>query len=687
MDQITQRFFTDPPALADPDARIDPFSTIEADPDRQGGILVTTAGGRRLLGTISEPAPGVVRVRLGPAEHGLVTTSSAMLEPLDDRPLPVRADGDGIAVGLGDRSFTWTRSAGMDFGPLRSAGRAHSVLGPHAGSGLLIDRVGDPRGSIYCFEIGPHDAIFGGGESFQGPDLRGRMRRGVNVEAMLTSGLDFSYLNVPFYWSDAGWGVFAHTAAPVRADLGCTHNQVLGLELPSPSADLFFYLGAAPDLIRSHQAVTGLPGGMPPWALGVWTSRCSYLSADEIGDVLDGYTAAGCPVDVVHVDAWQVGNLCRDLATAWEVDRLRFPTGWANAIADRGVRVSLWHNPYLIRGSAVANEAAELGLLMRDDAGELVTTNDLGHRLLIDFTNPAAQEWWDHRVEELIRSEGAEALKPDFAEEVPPAARLADGRSGWDARNEYALLYQARSHACLSRVLGSNDVALFCRSGTAGSQRYPTHWVGDTPSTWAGMAAALRACLSLSLSGFGFVASDVGGFWAPPRPMENAAAAIDNNDPSLFEADVDPELFVRWSQWGALSPVMRFHGTGRREPWAYPEPFATAAVAACRLRSDLHPYLSSVAATATATGAPMMRPMALAYPGDRGARHAELQYLLGDEVLVAPVLGPGGGVRLWVPPGRWDGLRGAPGLQGPGWTTLELDLDVTPAGVPEGWRL
>src|SRR5205807_8991052 len=144
---------------------------------------------------------------------------------------------------------------------------------------------------------------------------------------------------------------------------------------------------------------------------------------------------------------------------------------------------------------------------------------------------------------------------------------------------------------------------------------------GDTPSTWTGLVTALRACLSLSLSGFGMVSHDIGGFWTPAA-FAHTEAAFDQLDPSLFTADVDPELYLRWTQWGALSPVMRFHGTGRREPFAYPDPYQTVAIDACRLRHRLRDYLSRAAAEAHETGTPVMRPMVLAAPDEHRARTA-----------------------------------------------------------------
>jgi alpha-D-xyloside xylohydrolase len=146
---------------------------------------------------------------------------------------------------------------------------------------------------------------------------------------------------------------------------------------------------------------------------------------------------------------------------------------------------------------------------------------------------------------------------------------------------------------------------------------------------------------------------------------------------------------VRWAQFGSLSGIMRFHGVGVREPWAYPDPHGAAAVEACRLRRRLRPYLVAAARAAARTGAPLMRPMPLAHPEHRAAREAELQYLLGPDVLVAPVVEPGGRVAVWVPPGTWTPLHSPDvgDLRGPGWSESRLALDVVPAWKRQGSRV
>lgn len=522
--------------------------------------------------------------------------------------------------------------------------------------------------------------LFGGGESFLGSDLAGRRRVLINRETNGAGGLDAAYLNVPFFWSDAGWGLFVDSGAPVLLDA----TGAVRLVVVDPRLRVTAFSGTPAEMLADYTHLTGrAPAEWPDWAFGVWMSRATYMTHAELLEVVQDLRSAECPVDVVHVDAWMTGNVFRDFTTNWEVDRARFPSGWTDALRALGVRSSLWLNPYIHADSGLARDLHRRGLLLRNPDGTAAGTCDRPYRNLVDFTEPSAVRWWQERLAELVESERPDALKLDFGEEVPPDALAADGRSGLELRNAYAELYQRATVDVVRRlVAGPAVMPLFCRSGSSGAQTAPAHWVGDTPSTWEGMAGALAACLSLSASGFALVTHDAGGFHTPGT-SDIPTSLLDGAD-AHYWADVEPELYGRWGQFAAFSPVSRFHGLGLREPTAYPMPWRRAVIEALHARRGIVAVLRRALREASRTGMPVMRPMALVTDDPQG-REAHEQYLLGDDVLVAPLLHPGGRTRMWLPPGRWRPLVGRPALSGhTGWVDVSCDPLSFPAFIRDG---
>jgi len=200
---------------------------------------------------------------------------------------------------------------------------------------------------------------------------------------------------------------------------------------------------------------------------------------------------------------------------------------------------------------------------------------------------------------------------------------------------------------------------VYGRSGWLGSHRYPLQWSGDAQCTWSDLRGALRAGLSAALSGTAYWASDIGGFYTMGDPLP------------------DDELYARWCWLGCLSPIARFHGTSPREPYVYAPPACAAAVAAAQLRYALLPYLAEQSRR-TATGRPMMRPLLLDFPDDPLSWREQSSFLLGEDLLVAPVLHPGGRRHVHLPPGLWGDWWSGAAIEGP----VDLDLDVPLDRVP-----
>ena len=215
------------------------------------------------------------------------------------------------------------------------------------------------------------------------------------------------------------------------------------------------------------------------------------------------------------------------------------------------------------------------------------------------------------------------------------------------------------------------EPVLFARSATTGGQRMPVHWGGDNSSTFPSMAESLRGGLSMSMSGFGFWSHDIGG----------------------FEGSPDPAVFKRWVAFGLLSSHSRLHGSqSYRMPWRFDtgdeEPGQSAVEVTRRfaeLKAELMPYLYQAGLEAHETGVPLMRPMQLAFPHDRAVEYLDQQYLLGPDLLVAPVVDKGVGAReVRLPPGRWLDAWSGSEFEGPRLLQASADIERIPVFIRAG---
>jgi len=229
--------------------------------------------------------------------------------------------------------------------------------------------------------------------------------------------------------------------------------------------------------------------------------------------------------------------------------------------------------------------------------------------------------------------------------------------------NFYASLYNQTVFDLLRERRGEGEAVLFARSATAGTQQFPVHWGGDCESTFASMAESLRGGLSLGASGFGFWSHDIGGFEGTP----------------------DSAVFKRWVAFGLLSSHSRLHGSSSyRVPWAFDDEAVDVLRQFTRLKARLMPYLYEAARQAHASGVPMMRAMVVEFPDDPACSHLERQYMLGGDLLVAPVLSAGAAVSYYVPAGTWTHLLSGESVDGPGWVTETHGLDSLPLLVRPG---
>ena len=512
-----------------------------------------------------------------------------------------------------------------------------------------------------CFRAHPGERFYGLGQHQHGRlDQKGCV---IDLLQMNTEVV------IPFLVSSRGYGLVWNTPGTGRVELA--ENRTRWVLDASPQLDYAVIAGPEPArILEDYAELTGRPPVMPDWALGFWQCKLRYSTQDEVLEIARDYHRRGLSVGCFVIDFfnWTRGG-------EWKIDPAAFPDPAAMVaeLEQMGMRpmISVW--PAVNSNAATFAEMRDAGFLVEHRRGVqassvFVDANSDGLVPLsfYDATNPAARDYhWD-RVREGYARYGFGAFWLDANEpEAYPAHpdnhryHAGDGRA---VTNAYPLLHQ-QGYAEHMAEDGIEDGVLLSRSAWLGTQRYPVVvWSGDVQSTFADLARQVRAGLNMAMSGISWWTTDIGGF-----------KGGDIRDPAFHE------LLVRWFQYGVFCPVFRLHGfrqdsagdprLGREflfggadnEIWSF-GPEVEAQLTAClALREHLRPYLAEQMRTAARTGLPPMRPLLLEFPDDGAAWEVEDQFMLGPDLLVAPVLEAGATAReVYLPRGEtwhdaWDG--------------------------------
>ncbi|MFH9491340.1 alpha-xylosidase [Streptomyces halstedii] len=611
------------------------------------------------------PAEGVIGVRAthhaGKARRGpdftlfpdppdqgatpAATRRDGTVTELTSGPLTVRADGDG----------PW----GLTF--LDQDGRRLTAAGPKGTAFATTPDGAHHMIAQLALDVGEN--IYGLGERFTP-----YVKNGQTVDIWQADGgtsSEQAYKNIPFYLSSRGYGVFVNHPGKVSFEVGSEAVGQVQFSVEDQSLEYFVVAGPTPkDVLARYTALTGRPALPPAWSFGLWltTSFCTSYDEATVTSFVDGMAERGIPLSVFHFDCfWMREYQWSDFL--WDPEVFPDPEGMLARLKERGLRVSMWINPYIAQKSALFVEGAERGYLVRRANGD-VWQWDLWQpgMALVDFTNPEAAAWYEDKLR-LLLDQGVDCFKTDFGERVPTDVVWHDGSDPERMHNYYAQLYNKAVFDLLERERGAGEAVLFARSATAGGQQYPVHWGGDCFASFTAMAESLRGGLSLSLSGFGFWSHDIGGFEGTP----------------------DPAVFKRWVAFGLLSSHSRLHGNvSYRVPWEFGEEAVDVARRFTLLKHRLMPYLYGVAAEAHRTGVPMMRPMLVEFPGDPATRTLDRQYMLGPDLLVAPVFTEDGEVEYYVPEGTWTSLLTGESVTGPAWRHETHGFDSLPVLVRDG---
>ena len=536
---------------------------------------------------------------------------------------------------------------------------------------LAIGICGAQTSCYEALELKQDELIYGLGERFDSLVRNGRTVDFWNKDAVGTTSRR-SYVNIPFYLSTKGYGLFLNSSAKTDWQIGTKDLGTVQFSVADAQMDYFIIGGKTPkEILHGYCCLTGFAPLPPIWSFGLWMSRNSYTSWKVVDEIARETRANDIPCDVLHLDtAWFEEDWNCDLKFSKE--RFPEPEAHIRKYKEDGFRISAWQYNFIPpkENNTHYKEAVEQGYLAKDEEGKPYQLpeecqGNWTRDVIVDFTNPKARKWYGDKIEQLIHM-GVAAIKTDFGEGIPEAA-IYDSIDGRYVHNFYSLIYNATVFKASKRASGENFV--WARSGTAGSQRYPIHWGGDSQCTFEGLAGTLRGALTIGMSGIPFFSHDIGGFIGMPTD----------------------ELYVRWAQLGLFSSHSRCHGEGDvtyREPWRFSEEACRIFRYYDKLRYSLMPYIYSEAKKCTETGLPMMRALYLEYPEDRNAWNIDDEYMLGDSLLIAPILQPLDKSKIrniYLPKGIWFDYFTKEKIRSTGmWITQEVKLETMPIFVKEG---
>ncbi len=511
-----------------------------------------------------------------------------------------------------------------------------------------------------------------------------------------------TYFPMPYYIDARGFGALFDTERRVRVDLCATDQNIAWVEVVSGAPVVWrVFHGPTPvDVIRQLGDLVGRPAQPPLWAYSLWIG--SQGGRDAVLAEVDALEAANIPVSAMWVQDW-VGarvNVTGGFGVryVWEPREVCTPPEFCPAnedcsvcypmfremvtgLHDRGYRFLAYVNPLIVRDPGLTgvvdqrfSTMEEMGLLVNNPDGETylpILRNNLpeqnGHP---DFSNPNTLDFIADALADIVRDYGVDGWMADFGEGIPLDAVAGDGSDPVERRNTFPIDWQRATREAMDAVRPDGNWVMFARSGFTGVQSVAQiHWTGDQETSWSeldGLPTVVPALINLGLAGQPFVTHDIAGFGRSDGPSTK-------------------ELYQRWTELGAFTPIMRTHQGAdkvKNHRWDSDEEttahFRKFTYVHCALMDEF----VTLAAEWETTGAPILRHMMLNFPNDPETWDLSDQYMIGDSLLVAPVLTEGTRRTVYFPAGKWFDVWTGNDIRGP----IELDL-LAPIGSPPVYAL
>ncbi|WP_164667986.1 glycoside hydrolase family 31 protein [Virgibacillus doumboii] len=538
------------------------------------------------------------------------------------------------------------------------------------------------NGEVIAFKkMNDNDHFYGFGEKSGHLDKRGGKYEmwNTDVYAPHNPETDPLYESIPYFMTlrdGRAHGVFFDNTFRTTFDMKSDREMY---SYKAEGGQLDYYVMAGPEPKSVLEQYTHLTGRMPlppKWSLGYQQSRYSYQSETEVREVAENFINKNIPIDAIHLDIHYMNGF-----RVFTFDKEKFPNPeqLISDLREMGIRVVPIVDPGVKKDAeyAVYQEGINQDLFCKYMEGDVYFGEVWpGVSAFPDFTDEKVRKWWGDK-HEFYTEIGIEGIWNDMNEPAVfnetktmdvSVMHRNDGRPAVhrELHNIYGLLMGQATYDSMKEQLNGKRPFLLTRAGFSGIQRYAAVWTGDNRSFWEHLQMSLPMVMNLGLSGIPFAGPDVGG----------------------FAHDTNAELLVRWTQVGAFTPYFRNHsalGFRYQEPWQFGEKYEKIIRKFIQMRYKWMPQLYSLFYHASVSGIPVMRPLLMEFPEDMKTYNLNDQFMIGDNVIIAPVLSPSVTDRaVYLPKGEWVDMETGAGYQGEQTHLIHAELDQLPIFVKRG---
>lgn len=541
----------------------------------------------------------------------------------------------------------------------------------------------DEKGNVYISKVNDCLAYYGLGEKGGDLNKKGCYTENFNTDDPETDDDSITYYKtIPFYVAlkeEATYGIFFDNSFRSYFDMGKEMGDRIFFGAIGGQIQYYFIPGEnIKEVVKNYTALTGRMDMPPLWSLGYQQCRFSYFSQEEVRELVKTFEEKDIPLDVVYLDI--------DYMDGFRVMTFKTPNfddaaGLIGDLKEKGIRTITIIDP----GVKVDEE---YDVFKRGKEGNHFTKKLDGEMFIgavwpgdsafPDFSNKDCREWWKSELKKFISEHGMDGIWNDMNEpcvfnndhKTMLETCLHNSDNGVIEHKEFHNRYGFEMSRCSKEAqeeLHPNERGFsMTRATYAGGQRYSSVWTGDNMSLWSQMRMSISMNANLGISGFSFVGNDVSGF------------GLDSSE----------ELFIRWMEMGPFIPIFRNHSnmyTRRQEPWAFGPRAEKIAKKSIELRYELLPYIYDLYYISHKEGLPIFRPMIMEYEKDMNLLNMREQFMLGENMIVAPVLYEGERSKtVYLPKGSWFNYFTMEKLQGGKWYKLPCELDEILVFVKEG---